>query len=78
VNALPNPSADYFNIVISSNDANPVTVRVLDISGRIVEIHEKITSTGILRLGNSWRGGTYFVEVIQGNQRKVVKIVKAN
>jgi hypothetical protein len=78
VNALPNPSTDYFNIVISSNDANPVTVRVLDMFGRTVEIHEKVTSTGILQLGNSWRGGTYFVEVMQGGQRKVIKIIKAN
>jgi hypothetical protein len=78
VNALPNPSNNYFNLVISSNDANPVTVRVLDMFGRLVEVHAKITSTGILRLGDAWRGGTYFAEVIQGDQRKVLKIIKVN
>ncbi len=78
VNVMPNPSASYFNMIINSDDANPVTVRVLDIFGRLIEVHEKITSTGIIRLGLGWRGGTYFAEVIQGDQRKVVMIVKAN
>jgi len=78
VNALPNPSINYFNIVISSNDAAPVKVRVVDMFGRVVEMHDKVNATGILRLGNEWRGGTYFVEVIQGEQRKVIKLIKAN
>ena len=75
---MPNPSVNYFNLVITSNDANPVTVRVHDLFGRLIEIHEKISSTGILRLGQGWRGGTYFAEVIQGDQRKVVKLIKTN
>jgi hypothetical protein len=78
VNVVPNPSASYFSLIISSNDANPVTVRVTDMFGRPIEMHEKMTSTGILRLGQSWSGGTYFAEVIQGEQRKVVKIIKVN
>jgi hypothetical protein len=67
--ALPNPSSSYFNLVINSNDPSPVSVRVTDVLGRLVEIHEKVTSTGILRLGGSWRGGVYYVEVIQGSKK---------
>ncbi len=78
VNVMPNPSVNYLNMVINSNDANPVTVTVHDMFGRLIEIHEKITSTGILRLGYGWRGGAYFAEVIQGDQRKVVKLIKTN
>ena len=78
VNVMPNPSTGYFNMVINSNDENPVTVRVMDISGRVIETHEKITYSGILKLGQSWKAGSYFAEVIQGEQRKVVKLIKAN
>jgi hypothetical protein len=78
VSVMPNPSTDNFEMVINSSDANPVMIRVSDISGRIVETHERITSTGILRLGQAWKGGTYFAEVIQGDQRKVVKLIKVN
>ena len=76
--ALPNPSSNYFNVVISSNDPTPVTVRVFDMSGRVVEVHEKIAATGILRMGSNWRGGIYFAEVIQGEQRRIIRMIKAN
>jgi hypothetical protein len=78
VNVMPNPSTSYFNMVINSNDENPVTVRVMDISGRVIETHEKIAYSGILKLGQLWKAGSYFAEVIQGGQRKVVKLIKAN
>jgi Domain of unknown function (DUF4082)/Bacterial Ig-like domain/Secretion system C-terminal sorting domain len=78
VQAMPNPSTAYFNLAIYSNDANPVTVRVIDISGRIVEVHQKISSTGVLQLGQNWRSGNYFVEVIQGDQKKTLQLVKVN
>jgi hypothetical protein len=76
--AFPNPSTSYFNIVLASSDATTITVRVVDITGRVIENHQKVSSTGILRIGHNWTGGTYFVEVLQGDQRRVLKIVKTN
>lgn len=77
-NVMPNPGLSYFNVIINSNDAMPATVRVVDMSGRLVEIHEKISSTGILRIGQKWKSGVYFVEVSQGRKSQVIKIVKVN
>lgn len=74
VRLMGNPSADHFNMVINSNDAKNVTIRVSDISGRVIEV--KITSTGVLQLGQTWKSGVYFAEVIQGDQRRVIKMVK--
>ena len=78
VNVIPNPSTDNFSVFLSSSDANPVTVRVTDIFGRLIETHEKVTSTGVLKLGQNWRSGIYFAEVIHGSQRRVVKLIKTN
>jgi hypothetical protein len=78
VNAAPNPSTKYFNLITNSNNADLMTIRVSDMSGGIIEVHEKVASSGILQLGHAWRAGTYLVEVIQGRQRKVVKMVKVN
>lgn len=78
VNAMPNPSSAYFNIVVHSNDAAPVTMRVLDISGRVIEVWQKVNSSGVMQLGHQWRTGNYLVEIIQGNERKVIKLVKVN
>jgi hypothetical protein len=75
VQVFPNPSSNYFNLVIKGNPASPVTVRVLDIFGRVVEKYEKIASTTVLKLGYKLRSGSYFAEVIQGSERKVVKII---
>ncbi len=72
----PNPSADFFNLVVISDEKEPVTVNIMDISGRVVENHRKVTSKSLLRLGETWKTGTYFAEVIHGSQRKVVKIIK--
>ncbi len=76
----PNPATDYFNVVVRNNTSNKntINVRVLDIFGMVVEKHEKIAAGVVMRMGQTWAAGIYFVEVIQDNQRKVVKVIKAN
>ena len=78
VNISPNPSTGNFNILINSSDANPVSIKVTDISGRLIEAYEQVTSGRPLRLGQTWKSGIYFAEVVQGDQRRVLKLVKAN
>jgi hypothetical protein len=72
--AMPNPSNGYFNLLIKGNTNNPVNVRVLDIFGRVMERYETINVNTTLKIGNRLSGGAYYVEVIQGEQRKVIKI----
>jgi hypothetical protein len=86
--AMPNPSNSYFNLAIKSNDARPTTVRITDLSGRGIAIYQHLELTGnknygsginnTLRIGDTWANGVYFAEVIQGNDRKVIKLIKAN
>ena len=78
VKVMPNPTPNYFNVSITGKNNTPVTVRVMDIYGRLVQLDQKIGANSTLRLGQKWAGGTYLVEVIQGDERKVVKVIKAN
>lgn len=78
VDVSPNPSTDQFTLAIKGTIGETVTVRITDITGRIKERHEAVPANGVLQLGASWKGGSYFAEVIQGDQRKVVKLVKLN
>ena len=39
---------------------------------------DKVTFTGIVKSGHAWNGGAYFVEVIQGTERKMIKLLKIN
>jgi len=78
VSIMPNPSIKYFNMVINSNDAKPVAIKVSDLSGHTVEVHENIKSTSIVQLGHSWKPGSYVAEVIQGNRKNRVQLNKVN
>ncbi|CAN5255421.1 hypothetical protein BH11BAC5_BH11BAC5_20270 [soil metagenome] len=75
---MPNPTTTVFNLVIKGKATEPVTVRVTDVYGNLVQLNQKIGSSATLRLGERWTNGTYFVEVIQGNERKLLKVIKAN
>ena len=76
VKVTPNPSSTYFKLIAMGDDNLPVTVRVMDISGRTIGGQQKMTPNSFLRLGETWATGTYLVEVTQGDQRRVVKIIK--
>ncbi|MEO8405165.1 MAG: T9SS type A sorting domain-containing protein, partial [Chitinophagaceae bacterium] len=76
--AMPNPSTNYFDILINGKQENNIVVRISDISGRITEQYQKVSAGTILRVGEKWKGGTYIVEIIQGDQRKILKLIKLN
>jgi hypothetical protein len=78
VKVMPNPTPAYFNVLITGKNNSLVTVRVVDIFGRVLQLNQKIAANSNLQLGHKWSGGTYFVEVMQGNERKLVKVIKAN
>jgi len=76
--AMPNPSTSNFNVTIKGSNKSPVQLRVTDMFGRLVEHYEKINSNTTMVIGQRLNAGTYFVEVIQGDQRKIVKLIKVN
>jgi hypothetical protein len=76
VNVYPNPSAYDFSIQVSSTSNEPVTLRILDMSGKVMSVHAQQTKTGNIRAGGKLTGGTYIAEVMQGANRKMLKLVK--
>jgi hypothetical protein len=75
VKLSPNPSAHAFLLELQSADKSAAVVKVMDEAGRVLETH-KVASGRLLRFGAYLRAGTYFVEVQQGDNRRVVKAVK--
>jgi hypothetical protein len=78
VQAAPNPTNNSVNLSIHGEVKHPVTVSILDIFGQVIEKHERIGANAILKVGERWKNGIYFAVVVQGNQQKVIKIIKAN
>ena len=76
--AMPNPSTSNFNVIIKGSNKSPVQLRVTDMFGRLVEHYESVNSNTMVVIGQRLKGGTYFVEVIQGQQRKILKLIKVN
>jgi hypothetical protein len=75
IRVLPNPSTRNFTMNISANIDAPIYLRVIDVSGRIIE-RKTISADQTIKVGNNYRSGIYFAEVIQGNERRIVKLVK--
>jgi hypothetical protein len=75
--AYPNPSTNKFTVnVQSSNREEKIQVRVMDLNGRVVELFNNLSANQTLQIGSNYRPGMYIVEMIQGNERKQLKLIK--
>ena len=78
VMAYPNPSTSDFSIQVISKSIEPVTVRLLDVTGLVKGIGINNSKTNIIKVGASLPKGTYYAEVIQGANKQIVKLIKLN
>ena len=75
--AIPNPSPGSFLIKIRFvNSSEKLILRIIDASGRIVEQMNNLQPDQILSIGHKYRTGIYMAELIQGNERRIVKLIK--
>lgn len=78
VKATPNPTNNNFNLNVRTNNLmDKITLQVTDMYGRIIETRN-VTANSIVRFGDQYRSGTYFVRIIQGKEHKEIKLVKLN
>jgi uncharacterized delta-60 repeat protein len=74
----PNPSSYHFTLVIKSNSKETLSLRVADAIGRTIERKAGIAQNSTLQLGHVYRPGMYIIEVVQGNERRLLKLVKGS
>jgi len=72
--AHPNPFTDNFNIVLTGS-ASEVSVKVYDMTGRLLE-NTKFNSDEPISVGGNYPSGIYNVVVNQGNDVKTLRVVK--
>lgn len=73
----PNPSVNSFKINIASqNTVQRVSVRVVDVSGKVIEARNNVLPNSTITLGDSYSRGIYFIQVTQGAKQEVIKVVK--
>ena len=77
VRVLSNPSMSDFTLMISATSiTEKITLRVVDIYGRVVEQRVYSSANQTVKLGNQYHSGLYFVEILQGKEKKVLKLIK--
>ena len=77
VKASPNPSRSLFTLKVESDNIKEVlNVRVMDVSGKVIETRTNVLAGQTLQIGNNYRPGIYFIEVIQGLNKKQLKLIK--
>ncbi len=76
VSLSPNPSANSFNLVVhSSNLRQPVSIRVMDATGRSMYETKGLPGQAF-RFGEQLLAGVYLVEIKQGDEVRIMKAVK--
>lgn len=76
VQVFGNPSSYAFSVMAKSGSKERIRMRVTDVTGHVVEERDAITNGSAFKIGNTYTQGVYFVEFLQGDQRKVLKLVK--
>ena len=71
----PNPTEHYFTLQVLKGGNEPVEISVTDFMGRPVEIL-KLPKDQTLNFGDHYFAGSYFIQIRQGKQRIVKKIIK--
>jgi uncharacterized delta-60 repeat protein len=76
VRVMPNPSSNFFSILTTSNSIERVQLRVTDVMGRVIEQRENIAANGAITIGHQYRAGIYYIQVMQGNEKILVRCIK--
>lgn len=72
----PNPTANSFNVEIKTETDELVDLRILNMLGIEIEKFTKIPSGQTLQFGSTYSSGIYLVELSQGNEKCVKKLIK--
>lgn len=74
----PNPSTNKFQLNVVSIYNKPVSIRITDVNGRLVESINRAETNTTINAGEQLGAGVYFAEIISGSERKIMKLVKIN
>jgi hypothetical protein len=75
VTVYPNPTHTSFNLRVIGADSKELKVRVMDVQGRMIKSLIVLPHT-TMNIGNDLKAGVYMLETRQGEEVKMVRVVK--
>ncbi|MES1222375.1 MAG: CHRD domain-containing protein, partial [Bacteroidota bacterium] len=77
IQVYPNPSRNYFTLNIETgNITDKISIRIIDVTGRVVEMRNNISGNQTLKVGNNLKAGLYIAEIRQGQDVKSIKLLR--
>ena len=77
IRVYPNPSVSDFTVNLQTmNTKEKVSIRIIDIAGRVVETRANLSVNQVLRIGNNLKAGLYIAEIRQGSISERIKLLK--
>jgi hypothetical protein len=73
--AFPNPASHAFQIDIRSSRQDAARLTIYDAQGKLIE-QKMLTPNRLLEIGANYRPGLYLAELVQGNEKTLVKLVR--
>jgi len=70
------PGNAEFGLSFKTVSSEPISLRVMDAQGRVLAVQSEISPNHIHSVGKDLGRGIYLVEIRQGTQRKVIKLLK--
>jgi hypothetical protein len=71
----PNPSTSTFKLQIPRTAMGRVSIYVYNEFGKLMETKLNVDNTSFT-LGNNYKPGTYYVQIVQGDKKQMVKMIK--
>ena len=79
VNIYPNPTTDFVEVELNNAAYGPCSINAYDAEGRkvlsAVKETEGNSTKAVLNTGN-WQAGIYLLQITQGSNQKVIRLVK--
>ena len=71
----PNPTSNSFSMIIRGNQQGKILMQVLDMLGRVIET-KNVVANSVIKFGEKYRAGTYFVRIMQNDDQEAIKLIK--
>ena len=76
VNVYPNPSEKQFTLILDGATGEKINVTVYDVMGRQIKRIVRVGNFSPIQFGEELKAGAYIAEVRQGDNRKILRLVK--
>ena len=75
INIYPNPTAALFNLKVNSQRVEKISITIYDLQGRLMQ-RLMVNPNELNQLGRELMPGNYFIEIKQGVNSKIERLIK--